>query len=311
MNNMNNQIEDWLKSTAILLKSRDNIVLNYTLSYEHFAYQIELYLNGYHIRRVIPLDVLKTSSVPTDILYTTVAEMVEELLKHTQPPLSPTTNVYVGSGGGGGGYSNATTRINPPTRKASNMTIPLPDGWLSEELNMTKARVGFEKGDRDRILQIKQLLRDKYRQAFVTTQDTSYIAGGAFASLWHNEVPKDFDLFFINNTEGFDILNNPRFKETFPQYMSNPNIKRVVLDTQTNIQYIYTNYASREQLIGHFDMLHCCVSYDFKDDKLFISPVVLDTIKRKVIRHNGGNMIAEWRYEKMIKRGWKNEAVGI
>lgn len=323
------QYDDFLRETSNILKASDGIQMYYHFDYDKQSYMIRLSVDGYHVQEYIPYITLEHSPRPRDTLSVIIVEMLRKLKMTVS--VSPTTNVYVGSGGGGGrgdvasglsaqatverrtgggGYSNATTRINP-TREVSNMSIPLPDGWLSEELNMTKAVVGFDKTDRDRILHIKKLFRDLYNLAFVSSEDIAYIAGGAFTSLWYYEVPRDIDLFFINNTEGFDILNNPRFKVTLSEYMSNPNIKKVVLDTETNIQYIYTNYASREQLINHFDMMHCCVSYDFKEDKLYISPAVLDTIKRKIIRPNGQNKVALWRSEKMIKRGWKNEAVGI
>lgn len=185
----------------------------------------------------------------------------------------------------------------------------LKNDTQSKESDMTDT---FTKEDTDKILQIKE----KYKNVFQnhvppTLEGNSVFAGGSFSSLWYSEVVKDYDLFILD--EGtkkfeniFDIqFTGDKFVHSNVEYLKNPHIKKVVLDVGTKVQYIFTDYKTRKEVIDHFDMLHCCVSYDRKEDKLYISSATLDAVKKKIIAPNGDKKIQNWRKDKMIKRGWK------
>jgi hypothetical protein len=92
---------------------------------------------------------------------------------------------------------------------------------------------------------------------------------------------------------------------TDSSYWGNEMIEKTILDTQTKIQYIFTKFKTRRDVIDHFDMLHTCVSYVPDEDKLYISKAALDAINQRKIIPNGKNKIKDWRIQKMMKRGWK------
>jgi hypothetical protein len=90
-------------------------------------------------------------------------------------------------------------------------------------------------------------------------------------------------------------------------YMENDQIEQTIFFKDSRMQYITTKYKTREELISHFDFKHCCVSYDFATDKLYITREVFDLIKKKSLVQNGIRRPALWRYEKFHNRGWKEE----
>lgn len=137
------------------------------------------------------------------------------------------------------------------------------------------------------------------------------LAGGCFTSWYHGESPKDHDVFALG-WDGAKI--NPaewpeeRYKIGDANYLKamnhSPKLVDIILDKQTNVQYIFTQYETREELIKHFDVEHACVSYTPHDDKLYISPLTFDCIKNKKIKPHNNNKIEIWRINKMKARGW-------
>jgi hypothetical protein len=139
------------------------------------------------------------------------------------------------------------------------------------------------------------------------------LAGGCFTSWYHQEVPKDFDLYVTDQSHKEIILacstELGRFKFTYIEYMGNPSIEHVILDTQTKIQYILVKYKTRKEIIDSFDAEHTAVSYDHDNDKLYMSPSTYQCIKNKVLMNHNGNSIAPWRVNKFKSRNFKNEMV--
>lgn len=128
------------------------------------------------------------------------------------------------------------------------------------------------------------------------------IAGGFFSSIYWNEQPKDIDFFFLDG-QSFTIMHS-NYKEHNTEYLKNPMVEKVLTINGTKNQFVYTKYKTRKELIDHFDMIHCCVSYDSVENKLYISPAALEAIRTKTIRPNGSKNISEWRIDKMKARGW-------
>jgi hypothetical protein len=139
------------------------------------------------------------------------------------------------------------------------------------------------------------------------------LAGGCFTSWYHQEVPNDFDLYVTDQSHKEIILacstELGRFKVTDGGYMGNPSIERVILDTQTKIQYILVKYKTRKEIIDSFDAEHTAVSYDHVNDKLYMSPSTYQCIKNKVLMNHNGNSIAPWRINKFKSRNFRNEMV--
>jgi hypothetical protein len=148
------------------------------------------------------------------------------------------------------------------------------------------------------------------------------IAGGVYTSLYHKEFIKDCDVFFLDfpltqkkvmEAIDHEMASSPsRFVESDLNYLANAGnklIKRVVLDKNTRIQYIFTTYTNRQELLDHFDAEHACVSYH--NDKLYVSPLTFDCIKNKTLKSHKGNTIALWRVDKFKKRGFKFASIRI
>ncbi len=156
-----------------------------------------------------------------------------------------------------------------------------------------------------------KMLIESYSQPHLP-ENRSILAGGCFSSWLHNEAPKDFDIFLLDTTP-LDVavvdIKSLSEKERYvihdnQTYLKNPNILVTILDNITKIQYIYTKYNNRRELIDHFDMKGCCVSYDITADELYISPATYEAISHKKIIPNNGNSIEPWRIERYKSKGW-------
>lgn len=139
------------------------------------------------------------------------------------------------------------------------------------------------------------------------------LAGGCFTSWYHGESPKDHDVFVLGwdgNKLHHDQWPEERYKLSDANYLKAMNhsskLVDVILDKQTNVQYIMTKYQTREELIKHFDVEHACVSYTPADDILYISPLTFDCIKnKKLMPHNGDiTSVAAWRIHKFGLKGF-------
>ena len=158
---------------------------------------------------------------------------------------------------------------------------------------------------------IKDVVRDMFRHKVDIKDEKIVIAGGCFASLINGETVKDIDVFVLNSYKAeeeittklkYDPIND--LQEGDVSYLNNPKILRTVLNKRSKIQWIFTKYNSREELVSHFDFLHCCVSYVPSTDKLYISRATFDAIKKRHLISNG-KAIDNWRVAKFLKKGWK------
>jgi hypothetical protein len=145
------------------------------------------------------------------------------------------------------------------------------------------------------------------------------VAGGCFASFLHNELPHDIDVFILDDAKTKEYVRYyvddaasrgkpDRFKIGSSNYMDNDKIEYTAFDMNNKLQFVTTSYTTRAELIAHFDMVHCCISYTPYNDKLYITREVFDTIKNTLIRSNQCGimeLVAPWRISKMEERGWK------
>ena len=168
----------------------------------------------------------------------------------------------------------------------------------------------FSEKDLDAIGRMKEAAR-----LLATPGKNPIIAGGFFTSIYWNEEPKDIDIFYLDGEDetsfGFNIPYEKNITHHGQEYLDNPMITKTITFSGSKRQLIFTKYATRRELVDHFDMLHCCVSYDVKKDKLYISPATLEAIKKKVIWSNGTNAIKPWRHDKMLQKGWNLETFSV
>jgi len=147
------------------------------------------------------------------------------------------------------------------------------------------------------------------------------VAGGYFASVINDEPVNDIDLFLLRDfhnkniieKEMWNVKNAPAASHMFKvgdmSYMKNDKIKGTLQEHRNKIQYIITEYDTREELVSRFDFKHCCVSYDYHRDKLYITRETFDLIKQKRLVPNptATNLPEMWRYNKFWNKGWKSE----
>ena len=174
----------------------------------------------------------------------------------------------------------------------------------------------FSDGERLQIMEVKKTIRAHMNTHMLMGNfDMSHVivAGGCFASMLNGEVVKDFDVFLLDsdhNRKGLEWVEGfyPTGikSHTGDEYIKNDKIEKVVTFGSNAIQYISTKYKNRLELIEHFDFKHCCVSYDYKVDRLFITREVFDLIKSKTLKANSDKEPDSWRYDKFYNRGWKD-----
>ena len=185
--------------------------------------------------------------------------------------------------------------------------------------------MAFSNEDVMKINTIKRIIRDRLQQfdndlPQIITQylKDGIITGGAFASLWHHEEPKDWDFYFndTNLMSNFQaLMYNTSPTSVFMDYVKDagPYFKQTQIDGKLvtanavtfkcGLQMITMAVASHRK---YFDFIHCMPYYDYNKDELRISPQQLDVIKRKEIvkNPNFSGTPKPFRVEKYLDRGW-------
>lgn len=140
--------------------------------------------------------------------------------------------------------------------------------------------------------------------------DKVVMAGGCFTSWYHNEPVNDIDVFILDSTYIADALyqcvhqDPDRFKVGNSSYMTNAKVSYTAFDTATRIQYIVSEYKTREELLDHFDLEHDCIS--FVENKLYITRDAFDAMRTKTLKSHNGNKPAQWRIKKFLTdRGFR------
>jgi hypothetical protein len=179
----------------------------------------------------------------------------------------------------------------------------------------------FTDAEQSEIRNMKYVLKNNYLKFMpreLGYNEKVVVAGGCFASFLNNELPHDIDVFILDDAKTKEYVRyyvddasrgKPnRFKIGSTDYMNNDKIEYTAFDMNNKLQFVTTSYTTRAELIAHFDMVHCCVSYTPYNDKLYITRDIFDVIKNTVIRSNQCGimeLVAPWRVEKMTRRGWR------
>jgi hypothetical protein len=169
-------------------------------------------------------------------------------------------------------------------------------------------------------------MKNEAKRAFAHLPFLNYgsiIAGGAFASWYHGESPRDIDVFILN-TPGVDDFYRDWIQRLVTNgyvvsdhgsmhYDKNPNLHVRKLLSATiagqNYQFIFSKHKTRKELIEGFDYVHTKVSYDMMDEKIYLSKDTLDAINTKTLISTGKQSISQKRRQKFFDRGWKDETV--
>jgi len=238
----------------------------------------------------------------------------------------PTTgSVHTSALGGAGQYSVSSGGAGGIGMRGAMGAPAYVDEYYTEQAQKdVLAKKLFSDDEQLQIMEVKKSIRSyihKHMPTYDFDMSGVVVAGGCFASMMNDEVVKDFDIFLLNNSRNELALNLLTVKESAlsptstkindKEYFKNDKIEKTVSLGRTALQYIYTKYNTRKELIDSFDFKHCCVSYDYANDKMFMSREVFNLIKSKTLRPNSDKAIELWRYEKFWQRGWKSEIAFI
>lgn len=167
------------------------------------------------------------------------------------------------------------------------------------------------------------------------------IAGGLFPSLYHRVDVKDIDVFVLNHGNVFNMIheklvplatlgeqnitsqsghitfNSSQKDRRYLNDMGNDMISAVITLRpmrmtpevlkrygkwqKTNVQFIITKYETREELLEHFDLVHCKMNYH--NGTIYTSPLVFDCISNKKLIHNKKD-VQNWRIKKYQQKGY-------
>lgn len=148
------------------------------------------------------------------------------------------------------------------------------------------------------------------------------IAGGCFASWFHEEELHDIDVFYLANYDtnfaAYNYINtlkskDPNIIKDHEKYLrNNKMIEKVYTEKEPSsvydYQHIFTKYNTRKELIDHFDFAHATISYNIGEDKLYITRQAFDALRTKtLVRNKKENDVAEWRVQKFLDRGWTKD----
>jgi hypothetical protein len=172
----------------------------------------------------------------------------------------------------------------------------------------------FEKKEvYDEIMFVKKAANDVMRMSVIHPISEHYVlTGGFFPSRFNSEEVRDIDIYIIAPPQDIKSwlrqYGDPNKCEIQSKYRNNPNIRSVynfdMTYNQIPIQIILTDYRTREELLADFDYKHCCVSYSLIDHKIYISEEMYHAIKNKKLIVNNKDMVADYRTQKFLKRGY-------
>lgn len=139
------------------------------------------------------------------------------------------------------------------------------------------------------------------------------IAGGFFSTMFgESSHYNDLDVFILNNnaalfanctspSEGWKFFIN----DGSSNYFKNQHILKTAKNPKNKVQFILTDYKTREELVASFDFVHCTISYDTMKDVLYITRRAYDANRDKRLINNSKTESAPaWRLQKFLDRGW-------
>jgi len=199
--------------------------------------------------------------------------------------------------------------------------------WIDELQTFDKmiATTMFSEADSDDVISLKAKIRQGilsklndplYDAAFVKfIRANCVVSGGCSASLYHNQPPNDYDLYFktdeaLNEFNTYMDKTRQRnlVKDVNPNYMSTVVAGKLITAQATtlfnDVQIITMGTIN---MIDEFDFIHCKPYLDLSADKYYISKKQFDAIRNKelIINKTAKQQAKPYRIEKYESRGWK------
>lgn len=150
--------------------------------------------------------------------------------------------------------------------------------------------------------------------------ENGVVSGGISASVFHNEHPNDYDIYFkdMESVRQFakimtrhNLVKNI-VKDVNPRYhvVTHVNGKLVTSRATTLFNNLQIITMGTYEMIKDFDFIHCKPFLDLKENRYFISPKEYKSIEHKVlIKNKTAAKIDKKRIEKFKDRGWKDSSI--
>lgn len=143
-----------------------------------------------------------------------------------------------------------------------------------------------------------------------------YLSGGAIASLFQNEKPKDWDLYFEDDSTQ-SIFHEHLTSSSIKEYIEDVNEKyqeylgvdgKMITSNSITMKggdsFIICMNGKPKDVKQKFDYLHCTPHYDIMNMKLYISHKQYQAIVNKKLIVNNKSSITKHRKIKFIERGY-------
>jgi len=139
------------------------------------------------------------------------------------------------------------------------------------------------------------------------------LSGGVSASLFHNQMPNDWDIYLSNadDVKEFDALINQNvdlIDDINPKYMAMDTLidgKVITARATTLKNSVQVITMETKEHRKTFDFIHCMPWFDIANGKYFISKDQYRAIKsKKIIINPEAKQVAQYRIEKYLNRGW-------
>jgi hypothetical protein len=179
----------------------------------------------------------------------------------------------------------------------------------------------FTEQDKTNILAVKARIHQRIQLIRIAPYytpdlpwDKLFLSGGAICSLLNGEEPKDWDWYFKDDAAMYKFQKHLKNCELFikdvdPKYgdfgINGKMITANAITMDDNNSFITMVAGLPENIKKSFDYVHCTPHYDW--GKLYISEKQYKACTNKTLIVNNIGKIKEYRQEKFIKRGWKNE----
>ena len=166
---------------------------------------------------------------------------------------------------------------------------------------------------------VKKAKEDNGIGTYSNSNSNMVIAGGFFSTAMDTGQYNDLDVFILNGNDGlfqnciqtttykWKVNSNEGYGSGRNPYFHNPHILKTAKNDRNKVQFILTDYKTREELVASFDFVHCTISYDTMKDVLYITRRAYDANKNKHLINNSktSEPAQTWRVQKFLDRGWE------
>tara|TARA_R110000868_G_scaffold57548_3_gene177667 strand:+ start:2640 stop:3251 length:612 start_codon:yes stop_codon:yes gene_type:complete len=177
----------------------------------------------------------------------------------------------------------------------------------------------LSRADKKKCVATKEIFSNRYRLSaavIAPIMDRMVFAGGAFASIFLGEKPRDLDIYILEYTrDDVRILNdycNINFGEV--QKVSDYEFGRQKTDMVwkaklgkglVDCDFIFTSHTSAEDVVSEFDFEHTKVYY--QKGMMHLSEETFRSIMdMKLVPTKSHDAIDQDRRKKFVDRGWKD-----